>query len=50
VGHDFGAAIWVVRIRGEIEVCAGVGPCVTVGTAYVLLDDRTGKVFGFGTP
>lgn len=48
--HYFGAPIWVVRIRGSIRLCAGVGPCGTVATMYFLLSDETGELFAFGTP
>jgi hypothetical protein len=42
--------IWIVQFHGAIRLCPGLGPCVTVATAYFLVDDRTGWVGEFGTP
>lgn len=47
--RHFGKPSWVAQIRGAIRICV-VGGCGTFATAYFLLDDTTGEVFGFGTP
>lgn len=44
-------ATWFVRARDVFECFRGInGTCRVTATAYYLVGDRSGQVFGFGVP